>query len=108
MGRNNANPAQVPGYATRLERFFRSALVAFPLGLPHFSTILCTLGSLSSTFAWRPRAVLAAIPFFLHFGWYLTARVARGKFAASTAPRRVVITSLTFYAVFTSWLKLVA
>ena len=106
MCTSNTNPAQMLGCVTTLDLSFRSANVAFPLGFPKFSTILCTSGSRSPAATWRPHAVLASIPFFpffLHFGWSLTAHIARGKLAASTPPRRVVITSLTFYTVFTSW-----
>ena len=86
----------------------RSANVAFPLRLPRFSTILCTSGSLSAAGTWWPHAKLATITSGFDFGGYFATPVARGKLAASTTPRLIVITSLTFYTIFTSGLRVPA
>ena len=108
MCKYNTNPAQVLGRARRLDLSCRSANVAFPLGLPCFSTILCTSGSLSAAGTWWPHAKLATITRCFDFGGYFATPVARGKLAASTTPRLIVITSLTFYTIFTSGLRVPA
>ena len=87
----------------------RSTNVAFPLTLPRFSTVLCTSGTRSAAGAWWPHAKVATIARRrFDFGGYFATPVARGKLATSTTPRAIVVTSLAFYTIFASGLRVPA
>ena len=86
----------------------RSTNVAFPLTHPRFSTVLCTSGTRSAAGAWWPHAKFATIARWFDFGGYFATPVARGKLATSTTPRTIVFTSLAFYTIFASGLRVPA